>query len=77
MRRPSARIAAAMLLATAAQAQPTREKIIIDTDIGDDIDDAFLHFHVKRVTSVAVSKLATSPISGSEQASKPERHSNQ
>lgn len=41
MRRLSAMIAAAMLLATAAQAQPAREKIIIDTDIGDDIDDAF------------------------------------
>ncbi|HEY1877029.1 MAG TPA: nucleoside hydrolase, partial [Rhizomicrobium sp.] len=30
-----------MVLGTGVQAQPTREKIIIDTDIGDDIDDAF------------------------------------
>ncbi len=41
MRKILAMIAAAMLLGTAAQAQPAREKIIIDTDIGDDIDDAF------------------------------------
>src|SRR6185312_4788129 len=33
--------AAALLLAPDAVAQPAREKIIIDTDIGDDIDDAF------------------------------------
>ncbi|HEY2007875.1 MAG TPA: nucleoside hydrolase [Rhizomicrobium sp.] len=37
-------------------------------------DDAFLRFYVKRVTSAAVSKLATSSISGSERSSKPERH---
>ena len=41
MRKFLAMIAVAMLLGTAAQAQPAREKIIIDTDIGDDIDDAF------------------------------------
>jgi len=33
--------AAVLLLAPSVQAQPPREKIIIDTDIGDDIDDAF------------------------------------
>jgi purine nucleosidase len=37
-------------------------------------DDAFLRFYVRRVAGVAVSKLATSSIPGSEQASKPERH---
>jgi inosine-uridine nucleoside N-ribohydrolase len=41
MRKLLAMIAAAMLLWTGAQAQTMREKIIIDTDIGDDIDDAF------------------------------------
>ena len=41
MRRHLAVIATAILLGTAAQAQAPREKIIIDTDIGDDIDDAF------------------------------------
>ena len=41
MRKYLAIIAAVMLLGTAAEAQPQREKIIIDTDIGDDIDDAF------------------------------------
>src|SRR3984957_10650119 len=41
MRKFLAMIAAAMLLGTGAEAQPAREKIIIDTDIGDDIDDAF------------------------------------
>jgi inosine-uridine nucleoside N-ribohydrolase len=34
-------IAAVLLLMPAAYAQPPREKIIVDTDIGDDIDDAF------------------------------------
>ena len=34
-------LAAALLLAPMAQAEPVREKIIIDSDIGDDIDDAF------------------------------------
>ena len=34
-------VAAALLIGTTVQAQPTRDKIIIDTDIGDDIDDAF------------------------------------
>ena len=37
-------------------------------------NEAFLQFYVKRVPSVAVSKLVTSSISGSERASKPERH---
>ena len=41
MRKFLAMIAAAILLGAGAEAQPTREKIIIDTDIGDDIDDAF------------------------------------
>jgi len=41
MRKFLAMIAAAMLLGAGAEAQPAREKIIIDTDIGDDIDDAF------------------------------------
>ncbi len=41
MRKFLAMIAAAMLLGAGAEAQPVREKIIIDTDIGDDIDDAF------------------------------------
>jgi len=41
MRKLLAIAAAALLLAPLAEAQPTREKIIIDTDIGDDIDDAF------------------------------------
>lgn len=75
-------IAAFLSVSGMAEAQPTHEKIIIDTDIGDDIDDAFAvalalsspEFYVKRVTSDAVSKLATSSISGSERASKPERH---
>lgn len=34
-------VLAMLLLAPAAQAQPAREKIVFDTDIGDDIDDAF------------------------------------
>jgi len=41
MRKYLAMIAAAMLLCAGAQAEPARQKIIIDTDIGDDIDDAF------------------------------------
>ena len=41
MRKLLAVAAAVLLLAPWAQAQPSREKIIIDTDIGDDIDDAF------------------------------------
>src|SRR5581483_1713313 len=41
MRKLLAIAAAALLLAPLAEAQPAREKIIIDTDIGDDIDDAF------------------------------------
>ncbi|HYJ35356.1 MAG TPA: hypothetical protein VEV64_04325, partial [Rhizomicrobium sp.] len=41
MRKLLAIAAAALLLAPLAEAQPTREKIIIDTYIGDDIDDAF------------------------------------
>jgi inosine-uridine nucleoside N-ribohydrolase len=41
MRKLLAIAAAALLLAPFAEAQATREKIIIDTDIGDDIDDAF------------------------------------
>ena len=41
MRKFLAMIAATMLLGAGAEAQPAREKIIIDTDIGDDIDDAF------------------------------------
>ena len=34
-------VAAFLSAGAMAQAQPAREKIIIDTDIGDDIDDAF------------------------------------
>jgi purine nucleosidase len=34
-------VAAVLLMGASAQAQPAPEKIIIDTDIGDDIDDAF------------------------------------
>ena len=34
-------VAAFLIAGGVAQAQPVREKIIIDTDIGDDIDDAF------------------------------------
>jgi inosine-uridine nucleoside N-ribohydrolase len=41
MRKLLAVAAAALLLTPLAEAQPAREKIIIDTDIGDDIDDAF------------------------------------
>ena len=42
MRKTIGIVAAAFLIACgAAQAQPPREKIIIDSDIGDDIDDAF------------------------------------
>ncbi|HZQ40528.1 MAG TPA: nucleoside hydrolase [Rhizomicrobium sp.] len=41
MRKLLAIAAAALLLAPLAEAQAPREKIIIDTDIGDDIDDAF------------------------------------
>ena len=41
MRKFLAALATALLLAPAASAQAPREKIIIDTDIGDDIDDAF------------------------------------
>src|SRR3569833_3199214 len=41
MRKLLAVAAAALLLAPLAEAQTPREKIIIDTDIGDDIDDAF------------------------------------
>jgi len=41
MRKLLAVAAAMLLLAPLAQAQTAREKIIIDTDIGDDIDDAF------------------------------------
>lgn len=41
MKRLLVMAAAALLLAPAAAAQAPREKIIIDTDIGDDIDDAF------------------------------------
>ena len=41
MRKLLAVAAVMLLLAPSAQAQPPREKIIIDTDIGDDIDDAF------------------------------------
>jgi inosine-uridine nucleoside N-ribohydrolase len=41
MRKLLAVAAVMLLLAPLAQAQPSREKIIIDTDIGDDIDDAF------------------------------------
>lgn len=35
-------VAVFLLACGAAQAQPAREKIIIDTDIGDDVDDAFV-----------------------------------
>src|SRR3954462_567201 len=41
MRKHLAIAAALLLLAPAVAAQAPREKIIIDTDIGDDIDDAF------------------------------------
>ena len=41
MRKLLAVAAVMLLLAPLAEAQPAREKIIIDTDIGDDIDDAF------------------------------------
>jgi inosine-uridine nucleoside N-ribohydrolase len=41
MRKLLAAAAAALLLTPLAEAQAPREKIIIDTDIGDDIDDAF------------------------------------
>ena len=41
MRKLLAVAAAMLLLAPLAEAQAPREKIIIDTDIGDDIDDAF------------------------------------
>lgn len=41
MRKYLAMIAAAMLFCAGARAEPARQKIIIDTDIGDDIDDAF------------------------------------
>lgn len=41
MRIPTCAALAALAIATAAMAQPAREKIIIDTDVGDDIDDAF------------------------------------
>src|SRR5690242_7282882 len=41
MRKLLAVAAVMLLLAPTAEAQPPREKIIIDTDIGDDIDDAF------------------------------------
>ncbi len=41
MKKLLAAIATMLVLAPAAIAQPPREKIIIDTDIGDDIDDAF------------------------------------
>ena len=34
-------VAAFLIAGGAAQAQPKQEKIIIDSDIGDDIDDAF------------------------------------
>jgi purine nucleosidase len=34
-------VAAFLIAGSAAQAQPKQDKIIIDTDIGDDIDDAF------------------------------------
>lgn len=41
MRRTLAILASVLFLGTIANAQPHAEKIIIDTDIGDDIDDAF------------------------------------